>query len=134
MKGSNTLRPKKLKLEFSLPGGFSSANFKETILGVLKKFFQEGNFKIEIAWFKPKKMRQLNQKYRSKSKAADVLSFPLFENRQEIKNHLRLNKPVVPLLLGSICLSTKLEENSREKILGLVRHSTYHLIGTHHQE
>lgn len=120
----------------------SPYELKQNIQKILEKHFKEGNFVIEITIVSRKKFRELNLKYRSKTDFGEVLSFPLFKNRKSLKDFFVLKDTSFPILLGTISLcptcirknlQIKTKQEYKKRILELVCHSTYHLLGIHHE-
>ncbi len=91
------------------------------------------NGEVSITFVHNKEIRELNKKHRKNDKATDVLSFPMVEDFENIKE----NEFV---LLGDIVISLeKAEEQAeffghsiRREITFLVIHSMLHLLGYDH--
>lgn len=93
------------------------------------------NYTIELLVVGTQRIRTLNNRYRHKNQATDVLSFPI-ETRG--LRYADLNERA----LGSIVLCLEIAEKQARQagsdinteIEKLVRHSTKHLLGIHHKE
>jgi probable rRNA maturation factor len=102
----------------------------------LEKKFGSKNILVELVLTNPQEVLELNQKYRSKDKTTDVLSFPIFNNEEEIKRHPE------PTNIGTIVInlegcSTQASQNDRtptQEVTFLCLHSLDHLLGHHHPE
>lgn len=82
-------------------------------------------------------IRRLNRLHRNKDKETDVLSFPLYEGRQEIDSEM-----LEPVMLGDVVISYEFtEKQAREfghsterEIVFLTIHSILHLLGYDHEK
>lgn len=112
---------------------------KKIDLFLKNKLSDKFNKEVEIGiHFATKKViKELNNKYRSKNKPTDVLSFPTYKNILEFSN-LQIKK----INLGDVFLNEQIikqqakdNNNSYQKELEfLIIHSIKHLIGIHHKE
>ena len=111
---------------------------------VVEECFKTENLKnlyIEITLTTPKKIREINKKYRNIDKSTDVLSFPMFE-KDEIKKICNTKIQEINEILGSIIISIEQVEkqaveygHSFERELAyMVVHGFYHLMGYDHME
>jgi len=97
----------------------------------LEKNGFDDDWQVEVMFVDDTEIKALNKKYRKIDKATDVLSFPQFN---------LLPKKGGGQMLGSIVVSIdqaqkQAADNNRplsNEIEFLVRHSTKHLIGIHH--
>jgi probable rRNA maturation factor len=97
---------------------------------------------LSIVFINNKKIKELNQQYREKNKATDVLSFPMYDP-DSIKSALGqvLENTYENILLGDIVISLeKAEEQAKEyghsferEIGYLVAHGIFHLLGYDHE-
>lgn len=107
---------------------------KSTIISVLEEQGIQSPVEISVAIVGDRKMRELNKKYKGEEKTADVLSFPLSEGESTIL-------PSDVLRLGDIVVSYPqvIKEAAGEEVMvddkieELIRHSTLHLLGIHHE-
>ena len=104
------------------------------------------NIEISILLTNDQQIKELNQSYRQKDKATNVLSFPLLDCKK-IKNgnlanlDLANNKIANEIILGDIALSYQticqeaLQQNKTfdHHLTHLIIHSLLHLIGFDHQ-
>lgn len=107
----------------------------QAIRAFLPKYGITDNVEVELRIIGAIKMRQLNNQYRRKDYATDVLSFPIWPNLETIKQqpgHISLGSIVV-------CLPTAIRDAKNEnqplneKISFLIEHSLLHLMGFHHE-
>ena len=81
---------------------------------------------LSITIVSPRRMRELNKKYRGKDKATDVLSFPLWTKRElstQAKKHGILD-------LGDIFINSR---DAKKNFLFLTTHGFLHLLGFDHE-
>ena len=106
---------------------------------------------VEISVVSPKKIRELNKKYRKKDAVTDVLSFPLYdkiptcysssEARSSRPSNSNDNTPSIKHL-GSIVVCAEVARKQandahhpiEKELEHLIRHSVKHLLGKHHRE
>jgi probable rRNA maturation factor len=94
---------------------------KSAIDSVLKEKNLEGEFEVDVKIVSIQEIHTLNREYREIDKPTDVLSFPIYE-----KVDVTTSRPV---LLGDIVLCPEMAEVD---IYELIKHSTLHLLGYHH--
>ncbi|NCN24512.1 rRNA maturation RNase YbeY [Candidatus Berkelbacteria bacterium CG_4_9_14_3_um_filter_39_23] len=85
------------------------------------------HFIIDVSIVSRTEIKKLNQKYRQKDQATDVLSFSVFNNLSEIA------KIDAPALLGEIVICADFVKIEND-LTRLFEHGLNHLIGKHHQE
>ena len=109
--------------------------YLQTIRTFLPKYGIIDNVEVELRIIGAIKMRQLNNQYRHKDYATDVLSFPIWPNLETIKQqpgHISLGSIVV-CLPTAIADAKKEQQPVNEKISFLIEHSLLHLMGFHHE-
>ncbi|ONI45431.1 rRNA maturation RNase YbeY [Candidatus Epulonipiscioides gigas] len=116
-------------------------SFKLQIIKVIKECLKIENIsnKIEISFsiVNRETIRKINKDFRGIDKVTDVLSFPLFETQQELKNSKNAQDTII---LGDIilCLDVAKEQaieynhSLLREICFLVAHSCFHLLGYDH--
>ena len=102
----------------------------------------QAQVELSIVFMNNKKIKELNQQYREKNKATDVLSFPMYD-AESLKAVLGqvLENIYENILLGDIVISLeKAEEQAKEyghsferEIGYLVAHGVFHLLGYDHE-
>ncbi len=111
----------------------------QTISDTLSTLGQiSADFAVDVNFVDEKKMRKLNNDFRKKDYATDVLSFGQFEDI--LKDRPKGIK--VPIMLGDLvlCESVINKEAAEEgksyedQLLMLVDHGMKHLLGIHHPE
>ncbi|NLK72197.1 MAG: rRNA maturation RNase YbeY [Clostridiales bacterium] len=94
------------------------------------------NIEISVSFVTNEEIKELNTMYRNKNTVTDVLSFPQFENAEQINGDESI------ICLGDVVISLeKAKEqaldfghsNERE-IIYLIVHSIFHLLGYDHME
>ena len=98
------------------------------------------SIEISLSFVSLEEIRTLNREYRSNDKETDVLSFPQFENVEEIRSELE--KEYTDIFLGDVVISLdKVKEQSVEfqhsmnrELVYLFIHSILHLMGYDHME
>ena len=93
-------------------------------------------FELTITFLNDKAIQNLNREYRNINKVTDVLSFPVFENKNTIKSF----DNSYPILLGDIFLNVnqatkqaqEIGNTLEEELLYLTIHSILHLLGYDH--
>lgn len=106
---------------------------KTSIGKVIELELVDDNVEVSVLFVDNKGIRKLNRDYRGKDSATDVLSFPQYNNLEEVK------KDPEPIL-GDIVISLeRAKEQSEEfghsferEIGFLTVHSMYHLLGLDH--
>ena len=97
----------------------------------------EGSAEISVTFVDNEKIAQLNEQYRNKPQATDVLSFPLGEN-----GNYDINQETGAAMLGDIVISMEKAVEQAERFghtlqreVGyLTAHSMLHLLGYDHEE
>ena len=102
----------------------------------------QAQVELSIVFMNNKKIKELNQQYREKNKATDVLSFPMYDSKS-LKAVLGqvLENTYENILLGDIVISLeKAEEQAKEyghsferEIGYLATHGVFHLLGYDHE-
>jgi probable rRNA maturation factor len=114
---------------------FAQDPFIPTIRTVLKKHGITDNVVLELSIVGASTMRRLNNEYRHKDYATDVLSFPIWHDLETIKSQ----QGVISLGSIVICLPTAIrdakkdQQTLQEKMNFLIEHSLLHLMGFHHE-
>lgn len=111
----------------------SSVSAQKWVEAELEDQKRKTDAEVEISVVSPKKIRELNKKYRKKDAVTDVLSFPLYDK-------VACDKPIKHLGSIVVCAEVARKQaneahHSIEKELEhLIRHSVKHLLGKHHRE
>ncbi len=111
-------------------------NIKKAFNLILKNEGLNINAEVSLEFVSDNKIRELNQNYRNIDKTTDVLSFPIFSDKNEIlciktKNPLELGDIIINLNQAS--KQAKLYGNSLDyEVLYLAIHSFLHLLGYDH--
>ena len=95
---------------------------------------------LSLSFADPEEMAGLNAMYRGKEGSTDVLSFPMYENADEIR--AAAGEGGTPVLLGDVVINLEAAESqakeyghSPERELAyLFVHSVLHLLGYSHEE
>jgi probable rRNA maturation factor len=101
---------------------FDKSELSRLINECLIKLRVEGDLLIEIVFIDKEKIADLNQKFRKKSEATDVLSFPQSQFETQKIN-----------ILGSIVVCPEIARERRETIRELVKHGLLHLLDYDHE-
>jgi len=120
-------------------------NYNEIIENVIKRAFEEEHIDkiklyVNIILTTPKKIKEINKKYRNIDNETDVLSFPMFE-KKEIDLMIK-NKNEIEEVLGDIVISIeRVKEQAVEyghsferELSYMVIHGFYHLMGYDHMQ
>lgn len=115
-----------------LPDQAMKELFEEIIIKTLTHENREGNYEVSLSLVTAEEIRELNQQYRGKDWATDVLSFPIEEQFQ----------PEEEKMLGDIVISTEAvieqakeyEHSVEREIAYLFVHGLLHLLGYNHLE
>jgi probable rRNA maturation factor len=109
---------------------------EEAIKQYLIKKLPHQDVLVDLVITTPEEVLELNQKYRQKDSTTDVLSFPIFNNIQEIKDHgLQVNIGTIVINLDkSISQAKDNKRTPQEEVIFLCKHSIEHLLGHHHPE
>ncbi len=118
--------------EHLLPDQEMKELFEEIIKKTLSHENREGNYEVSLSLVTAEEIRELNQLYRGKDRATDVLSFPIEEQFQ----------PEEEKMLGDIVISTEAvieqakeyEHSVEREITYLFVHGLLHLLGYNHLE
>lgn len=95
---------------------------------------QPSQFILNCHYSRSNVVRELNRQYRNKDKDTDVLSFPLFEDLEEVTEG-------VPAILGDIYISldqaclqaVEYDIDLSSELIHLIIHGFFHLIGFDHE-
>ncbi len=122
----------------------SKKEYEAIIKKVLTQCFKEeklenSKLNITIMLTTPTKIKEINQEFRNKNEATDVLSFPVFE-RDELKEKIKNQDFLHEDMLGDIVISVEQVEkqaiqynHSFERELSyMIVHGFYHLMGYDH--
>lgn len=93
----------------------------------LDRLFSKQDICLEIIVANAAKMKLLNKKFRQKDMTTDVLSFPIWNTKQEI------NRQQGVINLGTIWLKSNKVANNITLAQDYIVHSIDHLIGKHHR-
>lgn len=103
----------------------------------LSKTFSKQDVLIELIFTTPIKVKQLNQKYRHKPNTTDVLSFPIWPDKQDIlsNKNVIVNLGTIVINLNQVKKQAVISKRSTtEECIFLALHSLDHLLGKHHAE
>jgi probable rRNA maturation factor len=105
-----------------------SAAEQEVIAAAAAALLPESlTFQVDVSFVSNEDIAALNQKYRNKAEATDVLSFPC------IDAHTLDQQPAVPLLLGSIVIAPEYAAAAGTPLTELLAHGLIHLAGFDHE-
>lgn len=131
-----------IKIDFLEEYKTFDKNLREDIYNAFETCLEEEEIKrpveVSVEFVSPAFIKELNNEYRGVDRETDVLSFPIFNSEEEIKNidyHL-------PLILGDIIInperaSTQAKEvgnTFNREVLYLSIHSLLHLLGYDHMD
>jgi len=124
------IRGEDLKLP---PEAKNTGSFIKKVLKILNK----NNWELSVLFCSNSYIKSLNERYRNKNEATDVLSFPMGFSREEIRAE---SEPEGPYMAGDIVISLDaLEENTKffgvsaeEELHRLLVHGILHLMGEDH--
>ena len=93
------------------------------------------NTEVSVTFTDNERIKELNNKYRNKNSATDVLSFPMYESAKDIDSIIE------PVLLGDIVISLEraasqgyhIGHSIYHELAFLAIHSTLHLLGYDHE-
>ena len=118
--------------------------YEPIVKKVLTQCFKEEKLEnsklcITVIFTTPNRIKEINQEFRNKNKATDVLSFPVFE-RDELKEKIKNQDFLHEDMLGDIVISVEQVEkqaiqynHSFERELSyMIVHGFYHLMGYDH--
>jgi rRNA maturation RNase YbeY len=105
-------------------------------------FLSETNLVISVALVVPEEMKKINKKYRKHDNITDILSFPEYQNIEEIKT-ASMNQKTFPegeLFLGELILcyddikeyTDKKGIKLEKELAKVVSHGILHLLGFSH--
>ena len=111
------------------------SSIRSVVRDVLSRYNITGDCEIDVSIVGRRKMTSLNQKYKGKDGATDVLSFPLMEgddSQSSPDGVLRLGDVVV---CYPIAVEYALKRQMLvDRVIGeLVEHGCLHLVGVHHR-
>ena len=112
----------------------SSPKIKKRLREVLKEKGIVSKTEVNVALVDEKKMKSLARKYLKENKVHNVLSF----TAEEAKDFKTPPDGVIRLGEIAVCFPVALQEAKKEgklteeKVLELVEHGAYHLLGIHH--
>ncbi len=100
--------------------------YSELIKIVISDFLSRRNINPDVTvglhFVTPAKIKNLNRKYRQIDQATEVLSFPIWKNREGIPKSGKVN-------LGDIFICVvELQDDLND----IIRHGLNHLVGKHH--
>jgi len=127
--------------ESPIANGFFEAVTKETFSELKYNFLKDKEVGISIALVIPEEIRKLNNEYRKYDSVTDILSFPEYENIEQIEK-AATGKLNGELFLGELILCyDDIEEYTQKEELDLenefakvVSHGILHLLGFGHGE
>lgn len=102
---------------------------------LINQNLSEFNGEISLTFVDEEEIRRLNKNFRNIDKATDVLSFPQFEDKKQIKDN-----PNLPLGDVVICLDVAVKQSEEyghsfeREVIYLFVHSILHLLGFDHLE
>jgi metalloprotein, YbeY/UPF0054 family len=98
---------------------------------------------VSLSFVSQEEIKKLNAQYRDKDIATDVLSFPMYESREEFNYALCCNDetPTEAILIGDVVICKEIAEKQAKEIgqsterelLYLFIHSLLHLLGYDHE-
>lgn len=108
---------------------------KKTITRICPLELGKKNISLSFASVSEKKMRALNKAYRRKNLPTDVLSFPEYKNKSEIKKVVDKKVFLGEIILcynniEKYCQKNKID--SKKEIAQVVSHGVLHLLGFRH--
>ncbi len=128
-------------------------NIEKFIEKTCKKLILETNLKdflskkpnhlqISISLLNDAQIKKINNQFRQKNKATDVLSFPFLDEKLLKKKDFFKNLKTSNIFLGDIALSLETienearssEKNFKHHLTHLLLHSILHLLGFDHEE
>ena len=135
---------KKLFIDFSATREFNECDYyfksviREAILRTLEYEDFQSDAEVSVTFCDNDYIRKLNREYRSKDKATDVLSFPLYDFNEEDEEVFLEGESIA---LGDIVISLeRAREQAKEigntfieEVAFLTIHSMLHLLGYDHE-
>lgn len=135
---------KKLFIDFSATCEFNECDYyfksviREAILRTLEYEDFQSDAEVSVTFCDNDYIRKLNREYRSKDKATDVLSFPLYDFNEEDEEVFLEGESIA---LGDIVISLeRAREQAKEigntfieEVAFLTIHSMLHLLGYDHE-
>lgn len=79
---------------------------------------------INLEFISKLKIKRLNNKYRQINQPTDVLSFPIWKNKQDLPQKGKV-------CLGDIVICPEMTDIDKD-LAALINHSLNHLVGKHH--
>ncbi len=108
---------------------------KEAVSSVLDYEELSKNLEVSVSIVDDHSMHNLNRKYRGVDSTTDVLSFPQYNSKEEIKTVNRGTIGDVVINLSKVMSQAEEYGHSKKReIVYLVIHSMYHLLGYDHIE
>lgn len=115
--------------------------FAESGYDFLNPLADEKKINISLALVSPRKIKELNRKYREYDSVTDILSFPEYENIGQIEK-AAAEKTGSELFLGELILcyddikeyAEKEKLSLKEELAGVLSHGILHLLGFKHGE
>lgn len=119
-------------------------SFEEDLKKVAKEVFKleeiNDDLELSLTFVDKDEMHRLNKEYRGVDKPTDVLSFPIYENKEELVEAEKNYKGVFEPVLGDIviCMDIAKDQakdfghNLERELMYLSCHSILHLLGYDH--
>lgn len=117
-------------------------DLERVVKEVLKVEDLDENVEISVTFVDRHEIHRLNREYRNVDRQTDVLSFPLFEQIQDLKNVKDQEIDSLPYMLGDIviCMDVAKEQakdfghSLQRELMYLSCHSLLHLLGYDHMK
>ena len=126
-----------------MPEGLLETMERAASLCLQEETLEEKDCAISVSFVTPEEIHRLNLGYRGVDRPTDVLSFPLFEEQEELRITMKQrNQGDPPIELGDVVLCPdKAWQQAREyghtperEMVYLFVHSVLHLLGYDHME
>ena len=99
------------------------------------------NIEVSVSFVDEEEMTKINEEYRDKKSETDVLSFPMFETLEAMKQALRETPKNREILLGDVVICEPIAKKQAiefghsldREITYLFVHSMFHLLGYDHE-
>lgn len=134
-----------MRIDFSEEDRVSQKILEEMEQAAIQCVTREGidpeQCEVSVSFVEDVEIQQLNREYREIDKVTDVLSFPLYENPEEIRTAQKMF-PDQPVELGDVVICTQVAQqqaaefghSTEREFLYLFVHSVCHLLGYDHME
>lgn len=114
---------------------------KEAVLATLKAEGVDFDCEVSILFCENESIRELNAQYRNKDRETDVLSFPIYDSADELREDAKLNCLADYFCLGDVVIAPHVVLQAAEEIgdpfekhlCRMCIHSVLHLLGYDHE-